>query len=159
MKKIATLAIAAMMSIALMAQNPQSRQNNQNPQGKRPNPEQMEQMQCKRIIEELALDNRTADIFVKVYKEYKAELRVVREQFKPVRPNREAGETRLSDEQVEANILAGFAQSRAIVDVREKYYSEFRKTLSPQQIEKIFNEEKRQAASIQQEMHHRGGRH
>ncbi len=48
-----------------------------------------------------------------------------------------------TDAEIEKQIKDQFAQSRKILDVREKYYNEFRKILSPKQIMKIYQTEKR----------------
>ena len=58
--------------------------------------------------------------------------------------------TEPTDEQIEQRILDNFAQSRAILDVREQYYKEFRKILTPKQINKIFEDEKARRSQIRQ---------
>ena len=50
-----------------------------------------------------------------------------------------------------------FAQSRKILDVREKYYNEFRKILSPKQIMKIYQTEKSNANKFRKEFDRRKG--
>ena len=52
---------------------------------------------------------------------------------------------------MEQAIKARFAQSRKILDVREKYYNEFRKILSPKQIMKIYQTEKSNANKFRKE--------
>ena len=54
----------------------------------------------------------------------------------------------MTDEQVEKRILDNFAQSRAILDVREEYYKEFRKILTPSQINQIYEDEKARRAQM-----------
>lgn len=102
----------------------------------------------------LALDDATAARFVEVYKQYHQAMADVHKQYKMHRPKRgnvQAGEPReeLTDEQVEANIRARFAMSRAIVDVREKYYNEFRAFMNPKQIQKLYALEKKQGEQMQ----------
>ena len=43
-----------------------------------------------------------------------------------------------TDEEVEKSILNGFKREKALIDVKEKYYWEFAKFMSPQQIQKMF---------------------
>lgn len=52
---------------------------------------------------------------------------------------------------MEKAIKDRFAQSRKILDIREKYYNEFRKILSPKQIMKIYQLEKGNARKFQNE--------
>ena len=49
----------------------------------------------------------------------------------------------LTDAEVEQHIKDRFAHSRMMLDLQEKYYTEFRKVLSPKQIEKIYQMEKK----------------
>lgn len=48
----------------------------------------------------------------------------------------------LTDAEIEKQIKDQFAQSRKILDIREKYYNEFRKILSPKQIAKFIRQKK-----------------
>ena len=63
----------------------------------------------------------------------------------------------LTDAEVEQVIKARFAQSRKMLDIREKYYNEFRKFLSPKQIQKMYNMEKRIGDKMRKEMGKRQG--
>ena len=62
-----------------------------------------------------------------------------------------------TDAEIEKEIKDQFAQSRKILDVREKYYNEFRKILSPKQIMKIYQTEKRNANKFRKEFDRRKG--
>ena len=44
----------------------------------------------------------------------------------------------ISDEEIEQDIKNRFARQRAVLDVEEKYYDEFRSVLNPRQIEKVY---------------------
>ena len=61
----------------------------------------------------------------------------------------------LTDAEVEQQIKGRFAQSRKILDVREKYYNEFRKILSSKQIMKIYQTEKSNANKLKKEFDRR----
>ena len=51
-------------------------------------------------------------------------------------------------EQVEQSIKAQFAHSRKAIDIREKYYGEFRKILNPRQIQRVYELEKHQSEKM-----------
>ena len=61
----------------------------------------------------------------------------------------------LTDAEVEQQIKGRFVQSRRILDVREKYYNEFRKILSPKQIMKIYQTEQNNADKLKKEFDRR----
>lgn len=121
-------------------------------EGQRPNKEEMAQMQVKRIAKALALDNTTADSFGKTFIAYKNECNKVKEKY-PVRRNQadadavrkgKKGESKTAlptDEEVEQQIQNGFARERELLDIKEKYYKEFRQILTPQQIKKMYQME------------------
>ena len=135
---ILTLALTATISHA-----------QQQREGQRPNREKMAQMQVKRIAKVLALDNATAEVFEKTFIAYKDECNKVNEKY-PVLPpmnfdeegnkkSKKGEEPMLpTDEEIEKQILDGFARERALLDLKEKYYKEFCKILSPQQIQKMY---------------------
>lgn len=133
------------------------------PERKQFNREQMLQMQCNQIIKGLALDDATAAKFAPVYKSYMEEMRATR----AMNPRKPAGNKTSADKQtpkpvptdaeVEQAIKARFAQSRKMLDIREKYYNEFRKFLTPKQIQKMYNMEKRNGDKFRKEMSKRQG--
>lgn len=131
--------------------------------------EQMQDMQCNQLIRSLALDDATAAKFTPVYKEYMEEMCATRD-MKPHRAvvaDKEGLKQIPTDAEVEQAIKARFAQSRKMLDIREKYYNEFRKFLSPKQIQKMYNHEKRNGNKFRREMnkrqdikrHHEGKKH
>ena len=92
--------------------------------------ERIEQ-QVRQYTAAFSLNESQAQQFGALYKEYSKKLHAIHVLYRHERP---AEGTTLSDEQVEKRILDNFAQSRAILDVREQYYKEFRKLLTPTQI-------------------------
>lgn len=106
--------------------------------------ERLEQ-QVRHYTSVFALDEAQAQQFGALYKAYNKKMRAVHDLYHQPRP---AEGTTLTDEQVEKRILDNFAQSRAILDVREQYYNEFRKILTPTQINRIFEDEKARRAQI-----------
>lgn len=129
-------------------------------------PEQLMQKQTNQMIRTLMLDDATAAKFAPVYENYLKELRDCRMMNRKPKPaGQEAGkggikpksDAVLTDAEVERQIEARFAQSRKILDVREKYYKEFRKILSPKQIMKIYQTEKSNAGKFRKEFDRRRG--
>ena len=60
-----------------------------------------------------------------------------------------------ADAEVEKSIQDRFAMSRKKLDLREKYYKEFRKFLSPRQVEKIYFKEKNYGKAMHKEFSRR----
>lgn len=135
MKRILFVTMALMLTLGTVsAQQP----NGQN--GK----ERIEQ-QVRQYTTAFSLSEAQAQQFGALYKEYSKKLHAIHVLYRHERP---AEGTTLTDEQVEKRILDNFAQSRAILDVREAYYKEFRKILTPTQINQIFEDEKARRAQM-----------
>ena len=111
---------------------------------KRPTLEQIIQMQSQRIVDELGLDDKTAAKFAEVYKKYMKEMDDLRKQYMPVKSDfkkdKPSMPKSLTDAEVDKMMRDRFAQARKMLDVREKYYDEFRKFLSPKQVQKVYNQ-------------------
>ena len=116
--------------------------------------------QTNQIVKMLMLDDSTTDKFIPVYQNYLKELREcrmmnrakLRAEGTGVKPD---PKPLLTDAEVEQQIKGRFAQSRRILDVREKYYNEFRKILSPKQIMKIYQTEQNNADKLKKEFDRR----
>jgi len=135
MKRILFVTMVLMLMLGtISAQQP----NGQN--GK----ERIEQ-QVRHYTTAFSLNDAQAQQFGALYKEYSKKLHAIHVLYRHERP---AEGTSLTDEEVEKRILDNFTQSRAILDVREHYYMEFRKFLSPTQINQIFEDEKARRAQM-----------
>ena len=130
------IAMTLLMAISLYAQQPANRQQAM----------QRIEQQVRHYSEAFALNEEQAQQFATLYKAYNKQMRAIHDQY---RHNKPAEETTLTDEQIEQRILDNFAQSRAILDVREQYYNQFRKFLTPSQINQIFEDEKARRALMQ----------
>ena len=151
------LAVLLMGSqMTLSAQNTDNKEKKQ-----RPTPEQMVQMQTNQMVKILMLDDATAAKFTPVYEKYLKDLsecRMMNRRERPRNNNAEATPATkpvLTDAEIEKQIKDQFAQSRKILDVREKYYDEFRKILSPKQIMKIYRTEQNNANKLKKEFDRR----
>lgn len=152
------LLVALMMGTQVMnAQNQQGRKGGR----KRMTMEQMMEMKCKRLVEDLKLDDAQAAKFTDVYQKYMKEMNDVRKNDAPrgprVRPQDGQKPEAPTDADVEKRMRARFAQSRQILDIREKYYDEFRKFLSPKQVERIYNKGQMDHGKFKKEKNRRAG--
>ena len=124
-----------LMAVSLHAQQPANRQQAM----------QRIEQQVRHYSEAFALNEEQAQQFATLYKAYNKQMRAIHDQY---RHERTAEGTTPTDEMVEERILNNFKQSRAILDTREQYYNEFRKVLSPSQINQIFEDEKARRAKV-----------
>lgn len=156
---LATLLIGSQLS--LFAQNKANQEKKQ-----RPTPEQMMQMQTNQMIKSLMLDDATAAKFTPIYQKYVKELRECR--MMNIKPRVKKDETQateatktprsaMTDADIAKMLKDQFAQSRKMLDIREKYYNEFSKILSQQQILKIYQQEKSNASKFKKEFDRRKG--
>ena len=120
--------------------------------------ETVAEMQANKIIGELGLDDKTAAKFTDVYKKYMKEMNDLRKEYMP---KVKAGEVSMSsmptDAEVDKMMRNRFKQSRETLDIREKYYDEFRKFLSPKQVQKIYDQGQMNHGKFFKEMNRRAG--
>ena len=137
MKRMVFVMMALMLTFGMVsAQQPNAKGQN----GK----ERIEQ-QVRQYTAAFSLNDAQAQQFATLYKAYNKQMRAIHDQYRHERP---VAGTTLTDEQIEQRILDNFAQSRAILDVREEYYKSFRKILTPTQINQIFEDEKARRAQM-----------
>lgn len=119
---------------------------------KQSNKQRVKAIQCAQVATLLMLDDATSARFMPVYEQYLKDLRAAR----PAAPVKERvkGEAPkpLTDAEVEQSIKNRFAHSRKVLDIREKYYTEFRKILTPKQVLKIYQLERKNANKFQKEL-------
>lgn len=157
--------IYVMMAVLLMGSQAISAQNKEHKAGnkQRPTAEQMMQRQTNQMAKALMLDDATTAKFTPVYENYLKELRDCRMMNRKERTKDKSAEAKQAakpvptDAEIEKQIKDRFAQSRKILDVREKYYNEFRKFLTPKQIMKIYQTEKNNANKFRKEFDRRKG--
>lgn len=160
--------LAALTALLLSTQLTLTAQNH--PNHSRPAKHNYRAMQCNQIIQALMLDDATAAKFKPVYEQYMADMRATRGKSaahkKEVKAPGEAAQPKAkptpkpmpTDSEVEQAIKDRFAQSRKMLDVREKYYHEFRKILSPKQIMRIYQIEKKNVNHAKKELKKRHDR-
>lgn len=143
-------------------------QNNTNKKSnrKRMTIEQMVDMQANKISNELGLDDKSSAKFIDLYKKYMKEINDARKKDMPPKPDAKPDENKprpngpmpkMSDDDVDKMMKERFALSRKILDIREKYYDEFRKFLSPKQVKKIYDQGEMNRGKFQNELNRRQG--
>ena len=116
------------------------------------------EMQANKIIGDLGLDDKTAAKFTGVYKKYMEEMNDLRKEYMPkVKAGEVSMSTMPTDAEVDKMMRDRFKQSRKMLDIREKYYDEFRKFLSPKQVQKVYDKGMMNRGKFHQEMNRRAG--
>lgn len=150
------LLVACVLGVQAM-----SAQNNQKHGRKRITMEQMVDMQARKIVNDLGLDDATAAKFTDVYKKYMNEINDLRKKDTPKvkKENKDEGKApkNMTDADIDKMMKDRFIQSRKMLDIREKYYHEFRKFLSPKQVQKVYNQGQMNHGRFNQEMNRRAG--
>lgn len=146
-KMVAMLTAALAICSAAVAQEPAK------PKKEKLTPEQVAQVQAREIAYTLGLDDKTCEKFIQTFCAYRMEIREASKAKKAV--NKGVDRNNMTEAQVEAGIKAQFAHTRKVVDIREKYYAEYRKFLNPRQIERVYELEKKQADKIKRQQQQR----
>lgn len=132
MKRIMTFAICAVMmticSITNMAQDNHSKKQNMNRV-------QLAEAQAKHIAHELALDDVTTQKLVKTFSDYQQEVWALGPRLINRKDN-------LTDAEAEQAIKERMERSQKILNLREKYYKEYSKFLTPKQIQRVYELER-----------------
>lgn len=106
--------------------------------------EQLAEKQAKHIATELALDEAKTKQFIETFSAYQQEVWAL-----GPKPQKEP----TNDEEAEQAIKERFERSRQILDLREKYYDEYSKFLTPSQIQQVYKMERQVGDHLKQ---HRG---
>ena len=153
------LVVACMMGTQVI--NAQANKPKEKREHKRPTMEQISEMQSRRIVDELGLDDKTAAKFTDVYKKYMKEMNDLRLKNMPKKSDMKKDEVNkprnFTDAEVDKMMRDRFAQARKMLDIREKYYDEFRKFLSPKQVQKVFDKGMDNHGRFRKEMSRRSG--
>ena len=154
------LMVAVLMGTQVM--NAQNETNKRTDKRMRPRMtmEQLADKQAAKIVTDLGLDDKTAAKFTEVYKKYMKELDDVRKEFplygvKGMKAKAQASIP--TDEEVDKMMRDRFKQSRKMLEVREKYYDEFRKFLSPKQVQTVYDHGQMNRNLFHKEMNRRAG--
>lgn len=99
--------------------------------------EQRVEKRAQRIAQQLAFDDATTKKFVDTYTSCKKEVWALA----PAVKGKKAVD--MTDAETEQAIEARFERSQKLLDIREKYYKEYSKFLTPKQIQRVYTIEKR----------------
>ena len=154
MKQRFLLIMMAFLMIA--AQSEVCAQGRKNGQKERLTAEQRIDKQADFIAHSLMLNEDTEEKFCVLYTNYLKDLRECafmdfRSEFGMDKVDKE----KMTDEQIDKIIRLRFAKCQKILDVRERYYGEFKKILNPRQIMKMYSIERNVRKKVQGEMDRR----
>ena len=107
-------------------------------QRKRPTPEQIMEFQTKRMEQSLMLDDKTAAKFTPLYKEYLEAMKESRALPKNGKGVKEDKKKRRTDEDIMKALEDRMDRQQKMLDTKKKYFNEFKKILTPRQLEKVF---------------------
>ena len=138
------------------AQNEQGRNHGKRAH-KRMSMNEVVDMQSNKIIGELGLDDKTAAKFKDVYAKYMKEMNDLRKEYMPKRPEAGKKPSMPTDAEVDKMMRDKFKVGRKMLDLREKYYDEFRKFLSPKQVQKVYEQGQENHGKFHKEMNRRAG--
>lgn len=137
MKRIIRIMALAMFMVCMsMGANAQ---NKQKKDGSRMSVEQLTELRAKRIAQALALDDATAQKFITTFCACQKELYAAN---KAMKGNKGKKRSEMTDAEIETIQKDRFKQSRKLLDLREKYYGEYRKFLSARQVQRVYELEK-----------------
>ena len=146
MKKLFSIAICAIMmavcSTAVQAQPEKSKKQ-------RMSREQLSEAQAKRIAHELALDDATTHKLVKTFTDYQKEVWALGPRIK------KGKKESMTDAEAEQAIKARMERSQKILNLREKYYKEYSKFLTPKQIQRVYDLEEKGMKRLAKKHHHK----
>lgn len=133
-----SLAIVLCLSVsAVSAATPDGKQ-------KQPRREKLAERQAARIASELALDSVRAQRFVTTFVQCQREKWALK--------GRTQRGAQLTEAQTDSLLRAQFVHSQKILDLRRKYYGEYRKFLTAKQVERVYQIEQRQGRALE---HHK----
>lgn len=98
--------------------------------------EQLAEAQAHFIADEMAMDDTTAKQFVETFCQFQKDIWVL-----GPRPKRDA--FHLSDKEAEQAMNERFTHSQKILDLRKRYYLKYSKFLTPKQIERVYELERK----------------
>lgn len=123
------LALAMIMAFALNANAQQT--NNAQTDRQRMTREQLAEVQARHIAKVVGLDEAMTQKYVETYCDCQKEIWALG-------PRVKRG----------ADMEQRFERNRKVIDIREKYYKKYKKFLTPEQIQKAYDEERRVMAHM-----------
>ena len=105
------------------------------------------------VVSQMQLDESKKAGFTELYKKYATELRDSQKTWRSkfARRNKESRKD-MSESEIEERIEGRFEHMQNILDIRKKYYGEFKKILKPSQIQQMYKAEKDVQKKVRNEM-------
>jgi len=107
--------------------------------------EQLAERQAKHIAKEMAFNDATTQQFVKTFCQFQQEVWALK------KPHKQGQER--TDAEVEQAMNERFDHSQKLLDLRKKYYAEYSKFLTPRQIEKVYQLERKMMSQLHKRGH------
>ncbi len=131
------LATATLLTVTTIRAQETTQSEKPAPQQQHKTPEQLDTMRARHIASELAFDDETARQFIELYCQCHKDLRDIRS----ARP-RVKDKDGMTEEAIRQSIRAQFDQSRKMLDLREKCYTEYSRFLTQRQIRRVYELER-----------------
>lgn len=135
--------MVATTCMAMLQQKPGDGEQPRDGKRPRPNMEQFVKSQATRIAQSLNLDGETSKKFIQTFYNCRKEMAATMKGH----PHKKRSE--MTDAEVDKAIVADFKQGRKMLDIREKYYAAYSRFLTPKQIQRVYDLERRYAAFCQ----------
>lgn len=145
-----TRILCFLSALFLLAGSLQAQETKEGKDAQRQKKPDFKEMQLKQVLNALMLDDQTAAKFTPVYQDYQNEMEACR----LPRVKKQRG-VEMTDDEIAQEIEQQFTQGRKLIDVKEKYYKEFKKILTMKQIRKIYSLERFNMRHVGREMDRR----
>lgn len=147
MKRIIRMLFLAVVMAALCGTA-----NAQKNEKQRMSREQLAEVQARHIARQLAFDDKTTAKFVDTYTRCQKEIWTLAPR------NKDRRGTAKTDAETEKAMKERFERSQKLLDIREKYYEEYGKFLTPKQIQRVYAIEKNMMNRLGKRAGRRNGR-
>ena len=118
--------------------------------------EQLAEAQAKHIAKGLKLDEEKTKRFVDTYCECQKSMWALGAKYRRANNDKQCRE--LTEEEIKAEFKKRFAQSRDVIDIREKYYKKYSSFLTQKQIKKMYELERQGMDRLMKHQNGPGGR-
>lgn len=115
--------------------------------------ERIAHAKLREIRQQLNLDQATFNRFSPVYLRYEREVSAI--DFRSLARLMKVNADSLSEEEADQMLVGQLNAAKKIINIREKYYKEFREVISPQQIIKLYQTEAELRKKVLQELKRR----
>lgn len=150
-KTLIAMTLMAMTTMTAMAQRP-SREDMQQRRT------EMAEKQAERLAKDFDLKDDAKTQFIATYKAYRAELQAAQPERQRPETNdgQEVKKKKMTDEEAQKKVDEYFARQEQQIanqqkrlEVEKKFYAEFKKTLTPQQLAKVFTAQRQRQGGQQ----------